>query len=293
MKKYIRKTFRRKFTKSGEVYIDSIVKIIICVVVGALMLGALVSVADGALQTAQNKVDDMFGSANIGTSNSDEPSETSTPEESIPEEPQTPEAPIVLAQPQSAEYDENDDAVGLSITASAPDGGILSYQWQLLLDGVSWDDITDATLSTYKPDTTTVSVYKYRCRVTNTKGSQSTSVISEIATITVKEAVTGYTVTLHYNIENSYDFLIVSYKKDDGELVNIVDSDCGESFEGTIEIKNVASSITIKVDNIYTIKYARYKIDNGNWTDMQGPFYAPKINIATDTEIYIDVWASD
>lgn len=60
MKKSFKKALKLKFTKAGEAYIDSIVKIIICVVIGALLLGAIFTVASGAMNQATNHVNLML-----------------------------------------------------------------------------------------------------------------------------------------------------------------------------------------------------------------------------------------
>lgn len=46
--------------KSGESYVDTIVKVIICVVVGALVLGGIYALASSAMVTAAEKTDGLF-----------------------------------------------------------------------------------------------------------------------------------------------------------------------------------------------------------------------------------------
>jgi hypothetical protein len=60
MKKLIKRIFRGKHYKNGESYVDTIVKVIICVVVGALLLTSVYAVAKSGLESAKNKVNDLL-----------------------------------------------------------------------------------------------------------------------------------------------------------------------------------------------------------------------------------------
>jgi hypothetical protein len=60
MKKLIKRIFRGKYYKKGESYVDTIVKVIICVVVGALLLTSVYAVAKSGLESAKNKVNDIL-----------------------------------------------------------------------------------------------------------------------------------------------------------------------------------------------------------------------------------------
>ena len=60
MKKLIKRIFRGKYYKNGESYVDTIVKVIICVVVGALLLTSVYAVAKSGLESAKNKVNDLL-----------------------------------------------------------------------------------------------------------------------------------------------------------------------------------------------------------------------------------------
>lgn len=60
MKKLFVKAQNALARKSGESYVDTIVKIIICVVVGALVLAGIYALAQTGMDTAQSKTEDMF-----------------------------------------------------------------------------------------------------------------------------------------------------------------------------------------------------------------------------------------
>lgn len=59
--KFMTKAQRVLASKSGEGYLDTVVKIIACVVLGALLIGALAYLLnDVAFPTAKDKVESMF-----------------------------------------------------------------------------------------------------------------------------------------------------------------------------------------------------------------------------------------
>jgi hypothetical protein len=92
MKKLIKRIFRGKYYKNGESYVDTIVKVIICVVVGSLLLTSVYAVAKSGLESAKNKVNGLLDYNPYGE---DGPGggDTSIPgggDESEPEEPMKP-----------------------------------------------------------------------------------------------------------------------------------------------------------------------------------------------------------
>jgi hypothetical protein len=64
MSKIFKRIFSGKRYKKGEAYVDSIVKIIICVVVGALVMTSVYAVVKSGMNTAANKVEDMLSYSN-------------------------------------------------------------------------------------------------------------------------------------------------------------------------------------------------------------------------------------
>jgi hypothetical protein len=80
-------------------------------------------------------------------------------------------APVISAQPQAATYTVGDAAAALSVTASSPDGGVLSYQWHSAPAGGAWTAIGNATAASYTPPATTAGTLSYYVIVTNTNNS--------------------------------------------------------------------------------------------------------------------------
>lgn len=81
MKKLIKRIFSGKYLKNGEVYVDTVVKIIICVVVGTLFLTSVVFLNNMAIQKATDKVDDLFGIGDGDIPNMEPPDDYMTDEE--------------------------------------------------------------------------------------------------------------------------------------------------------------------------------------------------------------------
>jgi hypothetical protein len=98
--------------------------------------------------------------------------------------------PQITAQPQSASYIVDQVATALSVTATASDGGILTYQWyrneaDSNSDGTALTGETDAS---YTPPTMEAGTVYYYVVVTNKNsvdGAKSASVASNRAVITV------------------------------------------------------------------------------------------------------------
>ena len=102
--------------------------------------------------------------------------------------------PEITAQPQSVVVTTGQTAE-FTVVASASEGDALSYQWQQKTtdSGSDWTNVGSATSSnTYIIDNTTTSMngYQYRCVVTGSAGS----VTSSAATLTIN-APTTYTIT--------------------------------------------------------------------------------------------------
>jgi hypothetical protein len=76
--------------------------------------------------------------------------------------------PVITAQPQGAVYTPGDTAAALSISASSPDGGGLSYQWYKSDNGTDWIAIPGASSTGCTPSIDAVGTIRYRVQVTNT-----------------------------------------------------------------------------------------------------------------------------
>ena len=76
----------------------------------------------------------------------------------------------------------------LTCMASSPDGGTISYQWQISNDGGNtWSDISGATGSQYTASASALGSTYYRAVVTNTLNGESVSINSNSAIVTVED----------------------------------------------------------------------------------------------------------
>jgi len=92
--------------------------------------------------------------------------------------------PTITSSPGSQSVSVGDTA-SFSVAATSPDGGTLTYQWQVYSG--SWSNIAGATSASYTTGTLAVtdSGKRYRCVVTNTNGTKVASAYSGEATLTV------------------------------------------------------------------------------------------------------------
>ena len=105
--------------------------------------------------------------------------------------------PSITGQPQNKKVTAGETAE-FSVTATAG-SETPTYQWQQSTDsGSNWTDISGATSASYTINSTTISMsgYQYRCVV---KSASGVSVISQAATLTVKQSVspTSYSISAY------------------------------------------------------------------------------------------------
>ena len=99
-------------------------------------------------------------------------------------------APAITKQPQSLTLTQGDGGM-LSVEATAEEDATLSYQWYQATDatstanGVEIKDATDASLAIDK--NTPVGMTHYYCVVTASRGSETKTATSNIATVTVQK----------------------------------------------------------------------------------------------------------
>ena len=115
--------------------------------------------------------------------------------------------PTITSSPSSQSVNVGDTA-SFSVTASSPDEGTLTYQWQVYSG--SWNNISGAIEDTYTTGTLAITdnAKKYRCVVTNTNGVKVASANSGEATLTVNR-LTG-TVNITGDPAKTYDGTAVS-----------------------------------------------------------------------------------
>ncbi|MDR2638653.1 MAG: hypothetical protein LBC09_02300, partial [Helicobacteraceae bacterium] len=108
------------------------------------------------------------------------------------------QAPVITSQPKSANYifGSGDPVAPLTVSATSPDGGTLSYQWYFNdTDSNSGGTAISggATAASYTPPTDTIGTIYYYVIVTNTNnsvnGNKTESVASNTARIEVAALV--------------------------------------------------------------------------------------------------------
>ena len=102
-------------------------------------------------------------------------------------------SPVISTQPADLTKSANQTAT-FSVSARSSDGGTVSYQWQLSIDGGSnWANVTTGTGATSNSYTTsslpiTANGYLYKVIVKNTYSGTEASIASNPATLTVTKA---------------------------------------------------------------------------------------------------------
>ena len=79
------------------------------------------------------------------------------------------------------------DAVSIGVDAVSVDGGVLSYQWYKVTDNGD-EPVADANGANLAIQTNAVGETSYYCVITSTKGENSYTVKSDIATVTIKDS---------------------------------------------------------------------------------------------------------
>ena len=95
--------------------------------------------------------------------------------------------PNITAQPQSATYNHNATANALTVTATSLNDGTLTYQWfsNAVNSNTSGTKIDDAIEASFIPPTTEVGTIFYYVEITNTYDGGSSTIASNVATITI------------------------------------------------------------------------------------------------------------
>lgn len=97
--------------------------------------------------------------------------------------------PGFTEQPKSADYGLNDTPLPLRGVAQSR-GSVITYQWQKSADGITFENIPEATGTEYIPGTFESGTTYYRVIATATNGNESSEMTSEIARIRVYRAST-------------------------------------------------------------------------------------------------------
>ncbi|GHT29819.1 hypothetical protein AGMMS49574_07640 [Bacteroidia bacterium] len=103
--------------------------------------------------------------------------------------------PVITGNPQSVSYNQGDYAAALTVTASSPDGGTLSYQWyRNSTNSNTGGTAVGTNNSSYTPSTASVGTTYYYVVVTNTNtavnGTQTATATSTAASVSVSAVIT-------------------------------------------------------------------------------------------------------
>jgi uncharacterized repeat protein (TIGR02543 family) len=140
------------------------------------------------------------------------------------------QTPRITAQPRSAAYLAGQAATPLSVAATSPDGGELSYQWHSRASGDDpWTAISGATTAIYTPPTAEAGAVSYYVEAVNTRndvnGTKTAAANSATATITVTVInaqapnITAQPRDAAYNVGQTATALTVTAaSRDGGEL---------------------------------------------------------------------------
>ena len=180
------------------------------------------------------------------------------------------ELPTITAQPTGKTYREGDTAE-LTVAATAPEGGTLSYQWyqntKNSVEGAK--EISGATSATYAPSTAAAGTTYYFCKVTNT---------DETATNTT----TAY---LESDIAE-----VVVVKRVDAEVPTITTQPAGKTY--TAGATATALTVAATVSDGGTLSYQWYRNTANNTTTgtaipgATNAAYTPAVSAAGTTYYY-------
>ena len=170
-----------------------------------------------------------------------------------------PESPAITAQPENQTKFIGQTAT-FSTTATSPDGGTLTYQWQRSTSG-SYRDISGATGSSYTTPSLTLEMdgSAYRCKITNTKGGLSTTTYTSGALLTVNRLTA--TVTITGDPAKTYDGTAVSNPAatttSDATLTYAYYSDNNGSIGSLISTPVNAGTYWVRVTSPQTATYSQ------------------------------------
>ncbi len=143
----------------------------------------------------------------------------------------------VISSPPAGQTVRSGDTATFTIEAAAPDGGTLSYQWQVSSDaGATWNNVAEATNNSYTTPAVTFADNgkQYRCAVANTLNGVTSktdycmpaTLYITLNSITIVKPASGHDASNPVNISNGSMVIALI----NGELSNV-------------------STVTIKVDD--------------------------------------------
>ena len=145
---------------------------------------------------------------------------------------ETAQAPVISAQPVDASLPEG-SSTHLSVTATSPDDGTLSYQWYKNTSAITsgGTEVAGANARTYAVPTGTVGTFYYYVVVTNTiadngdGGKKTATAISDVATIIINAKVYAQLPAISVSpksasviVDSSHTLSVTAASQDDGTL---------------------------------------------------------------------------
>ncbi|HPT51855.1 MAG TPA: hypothetical protein PK740_01070, partial [Bacteroidales bacterium] len=171
----------------------------------------------------------------------------------------------------------------MNITANVGGGFVLSYQWQKRSGADTWNDIADATSTSYTAEGLAVGDHYYRCVVSST-GSDCNTVNSDEVTVTVVENPTvtvdveggiicnvgsaTMTATITGGAASNYNYQWQYSTSLNGEYINVGDLPItGITYSG-----NTPEALTVTASDaaVAGTYYFRVNIDCGSNLDCDG-----------------------
>jgi hypothetical protein len=218
------------------------------------------------------------------------------------------QAPVITAHPQSASYTVVQTAAPLSVSASSPDGGVLSYQWHSSADGGStWTAIGGATGSSYTPPTNAEGTIAYYVKVINTKavsGINTATINSNTATITtslvnaLSPVIYAQPLSASYTVGQTAAALFVTADSPDGGVLSYqwhISSDNGSNWS-LIGSATDASYIP----QAATVGTFRYYVEVVNTNNSAGGIKTASLNsdiatvaVAKASEFSYSLWVNE
>jgi hypothetical protein len=191
-------------------------------------------------------------------------------------------APVISAQPQSATYVLNAQPAALTVAATSPDGGTLSYQWQSGANsGGPWAAISGATGASYAPPSSAVyQIVYYRVTITNTNngatGAKTAVTDSGEAAITLAPdnaaapLISAHPQSAAYHLDAAAGPLTVAASSPDGGTLSYQwQSRAGLNGQWTTMPGATGTSITPSTAPAGTVYY-RVEVTNTNTTVITG-----------------------
>ena len=166
----------------------------------------------------------------------------------------------------SASYSQGASAKALNGSANS-ESGTVTYQWQQSSNGTSFSNISGQTTASFTPSTNVVGTVYYRVVVTNSLYGYTTTITSDVATITVREitqpVITTQPVSAVYTLQENADALSVEVTPASSYAYRWQSSANASSWTN---IQGATQSSYKPSTNLAGVTYYRVVVTNGTGT---------------------------